>query len=100
MKTLSSVLKKRVKAYTLTEILVVLIIIGILVLLVLPNLLPLITKAKSLEAKTQLTHLHPHPLVRISNPDQNSQRICNSRNKTGFLVVDLNKPGIANPRML
>jgi type IV pilus assembly protein PilE len=50
--------KKRVKAYTLTEILVVLCIIGILVLLALPNLLPLITKAKSTEAKVQLEHIH------------------------------------------
>ncbi|WP_437921184.1 type IV pilin protein [Sphingobacterium sp. LRF_L2] len=48
---------KRLKAYTLTEILVVLVIIGILVLLVLPNLLPLITKAKSTEAKMQLQHV-------------------------------------------
>jgi len=46
------------KAYTLTEILVVLCIIGILVLLALPNLLPLITKAKSTEAKVQLEHIH------------------------------------------
>lgn len=49
--------KQKVKAYTLTEILVVLVIIGILVLLALPNLLPLITKAKSTEAKVQLEHL-------------------------------------------
>jgi type IV pilus assembly protein PilE len=48
---------KRLNAYTLTEILVVLVIIGILVLLALPNLLPLITRAKSLEAKTQLAHV-------------------------------------------
>lgn len=51
-------LKKRLPAYTLTEILVVLVIIGILVLLALPVLLPLITKAKSTEAKIQLAHLH------------------------------------------
>jgi type IV pilus assembly protein PilE len=50
-------LQKRVNAYTLTEILVVLVIIGILVLLALPNLLPMITKAKATEAKTQLEHL-------------------------------------------
>jgi len=42
----------------LTEILVVLVIIGILVLLALPNLLPLITKAKSTEAKMQLEHIY------------------------------------------
>jgi len=53
----SSLLQRRLKAYTLTEILVVLVIIGILVLLALPNLLPLITKAKSVEAKTQLAHV-------------------------------------------
>jgi len=52
-----SLIKKRTRAYTLTEILVVLIIIGILVLLALPNLLPLITRARTVEAKTQLTHL-------------------------------------------
>jgi len=50
-------LRRKVKAYTLTEILVVLVIIGILVLLALPNLLPLITKAKTTEAKIQLEHL-------------------------------------------
>lgn len=49
---------KKIPGYTLTEILVVLVIIGILVLLALPNLLPLITKAKSTEAKIQLEHLH------------------------------------------
>lgn len=50
--------KKKLKSYTLTEILVVLVIIGILVLLALPNLLPLITKAKSTEAKVQLEHIY------------------------------------------
>lgn len=48
---------KKLAAYTLTEILVVLVIIGILILLALPNLLPLIAKAKSTEAKMQLQHL-------------------------------------------
>lgn len=50
-------INKKVQAYTLTEILVVLVIIGILVLLALPNLMPLITKAKTTEAKLQLEHL-------------------------------------------
>jgi type IV pilus assembly protein PilE len=57
MKPDQTLLQKRLKAYSLTEIMVVLVIIGILVLLVLPNLLPLITRAKSLEAKTQLAHV-------------------------------------------
>ena len=46
------------KAFTLTEVLVVLIIIGILILLALPNLMPLITKAKATEAKIQLQHVY------------------------------------------
>jgi len=50
--------KKKLPAYTLQEILVVLIIIGILVLIALPNLMPLIAKAKSTEAQLQLEHLH------------------------------------------
>jgi len=57
MKPYSLVLRKRVKAYTLTEILVVLVIIGILVLLALPNLLPAVNKAKKLEAKQQLAYV-------------------------------------------
>ncbi|MGQ0827053.1 MAG: prepilin-type N-terminal cleavage/methylation domain-containing protein [Bacteroidota bacterium] len=46
------------KAFTLMELLIVLIIIGILVLLALPNLMPLISKAKSTEAQLQLEHIH------------------------------------------
>jgi type IV pilus assembly protein PilE len=57
MRPPKTLLRKRVNAYTLTEILVVLVIIGILVLLALPNLLPLITKAKTTEAKVQLEHV-------------------------------------------
>jgi type IV pilus assembly protein PilE len=48
----------KLRAFTLTELLVVLVIIGILVLLALPNLMPLISKAKSTEAQFQLEHLH------------------------------------------
>ncbi|MGB3948984.1 MAG: prepilin-type N-terminal cleavage/methylation domain-containing protein [Bacteroidia bacterium] len=48
----------KLKAFTLMELLIVLIIIGILVLLALPNLMPLISKAKSTEAQLQLEHVH------------------------------------------
>ncbi len=47
---------KRVAAFNLQELLVVLVIIGILILIALPNIMPLIANARSLEAKTQLKH--------------------------------------------
>lgn len=51
-------LKHNLKAFTLAEVLIVLVILGILVLLALPNLLPLISKAKSTEAQLQLEHVY------------------------------------------
>ena len=54
----NNLLNKKVAAFTLNELLVVLVIIGILVLIALPNLMPLISKAKSVEAQTQLGHLY------------------------------------------
>ncbi|MDE1208068.1 prepilin-type N-terminal cleavage/methylation domain-containing protein [Tenacibaculum larymnensis] len=49
---------KKVDAYNLQELLVVLVIIGILILIALPSLMPQISKAKSIEAKVQLNHLY------------------------------------------
>ncbi|MCK0115034.1 MULTISPECIES: prepilin-type N-terminal cleavage/methylation domain-containing protein [Gelidibacter] len=49
---------KKIPAYNLQEILIVLVIIGILLLLALPNLMPLISKAKSIEAQTQLKYIY------------------------------------------
>ena len=51
-------LKKKVPALNLQETLIVLAIIGILLLLALPNLMPLISKAKSIEAQTQLKAIY------------------------------------------
>ena len=50
--------KKNIRAFSLPELLVVLVIIGILVLIALPNLMPLISRAKSTEAQQQLVFLH------------------------------------------
>jgi type IV pilus assembly protein PilE len=47
----------KLKAFTLTEMLIVLVIIGILILIALPNLMPIISKAKSTEAQLQLGHV-------------------------------------------
>lgn len=48
----------KLPAYNLQEVLVVLVIIGILLLLALPNLMPMITKTKSMEAQIQLNHIY------------------------------------------
>lgn len=45
---------QKLPSFNLQETLIVLAIIGILLLVALPNLMPLITKAKSVEAQTQL----------------------------------------------
>src|ERR1035437_164534 len=98
MKPYSVLLQKRLKAYTLTEILVVLVIIGILILLALPNLLPLIAKAKSLEAKTQLTHVQTLEQSYFYEHSKYSKDL----NEIGFLqdkLVTDSKDGRANYRI-
>ena len=50
--------KNKVKAYSLSEILIVLAIIGILIMLVLPNQTSIIAQAKSLEAQNMLNHVY------------------------------------------
>lgn len=52
------IINNKVKGFTLAELLVVLVIIGVLVLLALPILMPLISKAKATEAQLQLNHAY------------------------------------------
>lgn len=47
-----------VPAYSMTEILIVLCIIGILILMVLPNQTSVVSQAKAIEAQSMLNHLH------------------------------------------
>jgi len=44
--------------FSMTELMVVLVIIGVLVLLALPRLAPVVTKAKTTEAKLMLKQVH------------------------------------------
>ena len=50
--------KYRLKAYSLSEILIVLCIIGILMYLVIPNQTSIVTSAKAIEAQNMLNMLH------------------------------------------
>lgn len=46
------------RGFSLTELMIALVIIGVLVLLALPKLAPVVTKAKTTEAKLQLKQLY------------------------------------------
>jgi type IV pilus assembly protein PilE len=48
---------RREEGFSLTELMIVLVIVGVLVLLALPRLMPVVTKAKTTEAKLQLKQL-------------------------------------------
>lgn len=48
----------RLPAYSMTEILIVLCIIGILILMVLPNQTSVISQAKAIEAQSMLNHVY------------------------------------------
>lgn len=56
--TMKKQLSKKISSFNLQEMLIVLAIIGILLLIALPNLMPLITKAKSVEAQVQLKAIY------------------------------------------
>lgn len=49
---------RETSGFSMTELLVVLVIIGVLVLLALPRLMPVVTKAKTTEAKLNLKQVY------------------------------------------
>lgn len=78
-----------VAAFTLNELLVVLIIIGILVLIALPSLMPLISNARATEAKLQLKHIQ----LLESNYFLQNSKYTTDLNELGFEQQKLSKDG-------
>lgn len=82
----SNILTK-LPAYNLQEVLIVLVIIGILLLLALPNLMPLIAKTKSVEAQTQLKFIYN---------SQTTYRYMYSKYANDLTEVDFEAPKTVN----
>jgi len=74
---------RKVNAFNLQEMLIVLALIGILLLIALPNFLPLIAKAKSQEAKIQLKYIYDL---------QSQYRYLNSRFAPDLASLDYQAP--------
>lgn len=74
---------KKVPAFNLQEMLIVLAIIGILLLVALPSLMPLIGKAKSVEAQIQLKALYH---------SQETYRFVHSRYSEEMAALDFEAP--------
>lgn len=77
------ILQRRIPAFNLQETLIVLAIIGILLLLALPNLMPLISKAKGVEAQVQLKAIYNA---------QSTYRYVNSRFTSEMGELDFEPP--------
>ena len=74
---------KKIPAFNLQEMLIVLAIIGILLLIALPSLMPLIGKAKSVEAQIQLKALYH---------SQETHRFLYSRYSEALQALDFAPP--------
>ncbi|MET3981639.1 type IV pilus assembly protein PilE [Mucilaginibacter sp. UYP25] len=98
MKPKHNLFKKKVDAFTLTELLVVLAIIGILVTLLTPSMLKFITKAKNVEAKTQLAYLQTLEQSYYFEHSRYSNDLIELGYEQGKLVSD-GKDGRANYRI-
>ena len=75
--------KLRTKAFSLQEVLIVLLIIGVFMLIALPNLMPLVVKAKSIEAQMQLKYIFNN---------QTSHRYLYSKYTTDLYELDFEAP--------
>lgn len=86
----------RLNGFSLSEMLFVIIIIGILVLIAMPNQSNVITKAKAVEAQMQLGHLHALQKAHFWSQSSYS----NSLAEIGFEQESLaNEGGSANYRI-
>lgn len=75
--------KFKTKAFSLQEVLIVLLIIGVFMLIALPNLMPLVVKAKSIEAQMQLKYIYNN---------QTSHRYLYSKYTTDLYELDFEAP--------
>ena len=87
MKKKTYLANHKLKAFNLQEMLIVLALIGILLLIALPNFLPLITQAKGQEAKIQLKYIHNL---------QTQYRYLHSKYATDFTSIDFELPKTVN----
>ena len=88
---------RRLPAFTLTELLIVLVIIGILVLMALPSLMPLISRTRSVEAKQMLTHLqalektyffeHSRYAISLDDVGFEQEKLATENGKANYQIV-------------
>jgi type IV pilus assembly protein PilE len=76
-------LNRKAKAFSLQEVLIVLLIIGVFMLIALPNLMPLVVKAKSIEAQMQLKYIYNN---------ETSYRYLYSKYTTDLYELDFEAP--------
>lgn len=74
MKKIKTLKKGYVKAYSMTEVIIVLIIIGVLYYMVVPNQSSIVSKAKAIEAQSMLNQVYA---LQKSNFYQNSKYSSN-----------------------
>jgi type IV pilus assembly protein PilE len=75
--------KLKTNAFSLQEVLIVLLIIGVFMLIALPNLMPLVVKAKSIEAQMQLKYIYNN---------QTSHRYLYSKYTSDLYELDFESP--------